>query len=69
VTDEERLSAFLRDALPPVSAAAPLSDLWPAIEKRRLPKHWSWMDLALAGVLCAMFIRQPAWFVWLVYHL
>jgi hypothetical protein len=69
MTDEERLIAFLREALPPVSTAAPSRDLWPAIAQPRLPMNWSWIDLVLAGALCAVFIWQPAWFIWLSYHL
>lgn len=69
MTDEERLGALLRDALPPVSTAAPSRDVWPEIAKRRLPTRWSWMDLGLVVALCAVFIWQPVWFVWLAYHL
>ena len=69
MTDEERLTAFLRDVLPPVSTAGPSRDLWPAIAKRRPPRHWSWIDLSLAGALGAVCIWHPAWFVWLIYHL
>jgi hypothetical protein len=69
VTDEERLTAFLRDVLPPVGTAGPSRDLWPAIAKGRPPGQWSWVDLSLAGALCAVCIWQPAWFVWLAYHL
>ena len=69
MTDEERLRAFLRDVLPPVSTAGPSRDLWSAIAKRSPPGQWSWIDLSLAGALGAVFIWQPAWFVWLIYHL
>lgn len=69
MTDEERLTAFLRDVLPPVFTAGPSRDLWPAIAKRRPPRQWSWIDLSLAGALCAVCIWQPEWFVWLAYHL
>lgn len=66
--EDERLVAFLREALPPISTAAPSRDLWPVITRRRLRLNWSWVDLVLAGGVCASFLWQPGWFFWLSYH-
>jgi hypothetical protein len=69
MTDDERLIALLREALPDVSTAAPSRDLWPAIAGRRQrPVGWSWVDLGIAAGVCGAFLWQPKWFVWLSYH-
>jgi hypothetical protein len=69
VTDDERLMALLRDALPAVPTAAPARDLWPVVVRRRLPVSWSWIDLGIAAGVCSAFLWEPGWFVWLLYHL
>jgi hypothetical protein len=68
VREDERLVAFLRETLPPISTATPSRDLWPVIARRRPRVNWSWVDLALAGGVCVAFLWQPGWFFWLSYH-
>lgn len=65
---DERLIALLREALPPVSAATPSRDLWLAVAEHGHSARWSWIDLGIAGGVCAAFFWRPAWFVWLSYH-
>ena len=65
---DDRLIALLREALPPVPAATPSRDLWPAVAEHRHSARWSWIDVGIAGGVCAAFFWQPAWFVWLSYH-
>jgi hypothetical protein len=69
MTEDERLIALLRQALPSVSTAVPSRDLWPTVARRSpRPATWSWVDLGLAAGVCGAFLWQPGWFVWLSYR-
>ena len=70
MSEDERLAALVREALPSVSTTVASRDLWPAVAMRcRRPVSWSWIDLGIAAAVCGAFLSQPAWFVWLSYHL
>ena len=69
MSEDERLTALLREALPVISTAVPSRDLWPAVAMRcRRPVSWSWIDVGIASAVCGAFLWQPEWFVWLSYH-
>ena len=59
MTDDTRLLALLRSAVPPVVASEPSSDLWPRILGRsRERRKWSWLDVGLgAGIVIALATR------------
>jgi len=59
MTQDTRLLALLRSAVPPVVTAAPSHDLWPLVVKRGQERsRWWWLDVGLAaGVAIALLIR------------
>lgn len=67
---DERLESLLRSALPPVAAGGPSRDLWPLVLGRTAsPEVWSWVDVALAGVVALVLLLFPDWLWLLAYHL
>ena len=70
MTDDDRLERLVRSAIPPVAAARPSRDLWPAIVNRgRAPVRWSWLDLSVAAVVAIALVMFPDWLWLLAYHL
>jgi len=69
MTEETRLVALLRSAVPPVVTAGPSRDLWPLVVKRseERPK-WPWFDVALAAGVGVAFLMRPDLLVLLAYH-
>ncbi len=70
MTDDTRLLALVRSALPPVLPAPPPADAWRRIlEWNDRRPEWSWLDLAVAAAAAAVLLRRPDLLVVLAYHL
>ena len=69
MTEDTRVVALLRSAVPPVVTAGPSRDMWPLLVKRSQERpKWSWFDVGLAaGVSIALLIR-PDLLMLLAYH-
>lgn len=69
MTEDTRVLALLRSAIPPVATAAPSRDMWPRIVKRSRDRpKWSWLDVGLGvGVATALVVR-PDLLLLLAYH-
>ena len=69
MTEDTRLLALLRSAVPPVVSAGPSRDVWSLVVKRSQERpKWSWLDVALAaGGAIALLIR-PDLVMLLAYH-
>ena len=64
MTDGDRFEHLVRSAIPPVAAATPSRDLWPAIVNRgRAPARWSWLDLGVAAAAVSLVMFPDA--LWL----
>jgi hypothetical protein len=70
MTDDERFERLVRSAIPPVAAARPSRDLWPAIVNRGwAPARWSWLDLGVAAAVAVSLVMFPDALWLLAYHL
>jgi hypothetical protein len=70
MTDDERFGRLVRSAIPPVAAAGPSRDLWPALINRgRTPARWSWLDVGVAAAVAASIVMFPDALWLLAYHL
>ena len=69
MTDDTRLLALLRSAVPPVVTAEPSADMWSRVLGRsRQRQKWSWLDVGLgAGVVMALVMR-PELLMLLAYY-
>jgi anti-sigma factor RsiW len=69
--DDEKIRKLLRAAFPPVAAAGPPRDLWPAVLRRldEAPARVPWFDWVFAGVLAALFVLFPEVIPALFYYL
>lgn len=69
MTDDTRMVALLRSALPPVVAAEPSPDMWPRIVKRSQDsEQWSWVDIGLAAAVAIALVMRPDLLMLLAYH-
>ena len=69
MTDDTRLVALLRSAVPPVVTAEPSPDMWLRIVKRsRERQQWSWIDLGLAAAAAIALVMRPDLLMLLAYH-
>jgi hypothetical protein len=68
MSDDSRLSALVRSAVPPVIAAEPSRDLWPEVTER-IEKHepLAWFDIMLAAGAAAALLIRPELLVLLAY--
>ena len=68
MTDDTRLLALLRSAVPPVAATAPSIDRWPlVVGRQRRRSKLSWLDAGLAAAVAATLLTRPDWLVLLAY--
>jgi hypothetical protein len=69
MTDDTRLLALLRSAVPPVVTAEPSANMWPRVLRRsRERPKWLWLDVGLgAGVVIALVMR-PELLMLLAYY-
>lgn len=69
MTDETRILALLRSAVPPVAIETPSRDMWPRIVKRSADSQkWSWLDVGLGvGVTIVLVMRRDLLML-LAYH-
>jgi hypothetical protein len=69
MTDDDRLRALLRSAVPASTAGEPSQDLWPLVERGgHVWPVWSGIDLGLtAAATLAVLLMPNAWFL-LAYH-
>lgn len=69
MTDDTRILALLRSAVPPVVTAEPPRDMWPRIVKRsRDTARWSWLDVGLAAAVAIALLMRPDLLILLAYH-
>lgn len=69
MTDDTKIVALLRSALPPVVTAEPSPDMWPRIVKRsRERQPWSWVDIGLAAAVALALVMRPDLLMLLAYH-
>lgn len=69
MTDDTRILDLLRSAVPPVSAAGPLRDMWPPIVERSRDSHqWSWLDVGLGAGIAIALVMRPDLLMLLAYH-
>lgn len=69
MTDDTRIVALLRSALPPVVTVTPSRDIWPHIVKRSEDNQtWSWLDVGLAAGIAIVLILRPDLLMLLAYH-
>jgi hypothetical protein len=69
--NEDRLKHLLKTALPPVHAARPRRDLWPAMRARidEATLRVSLFDWALLAAVIAWVVIEPLGALSLLYHL
>lgn len=69
MTDDTRLVALLRSAVPPVRTAEPPPDMWLRIvEQSREREQWSWVDIGLAAAVAIALMMRPDLLMLLAYH-
>lgn len=69
MTEETRLLALVRSAVPPVVTGVPSRDLWPSVVKRNQERpKWSWLDVGLAAGVAAVLPIWPDVLLLLAYH-
>lgn len=69
MTDDTKIVALLRSALPPVVTAEPSPDVWPRIVRRsRERQQWSWVDIGLAAAVAVALLMRPDLLMLLAYH-
>lgn len=69
MSDDDRLLALLRGALPP-STGDGHRDLWPLVASRiNARPAWSWFDLGLAAAVAMVLLMFPRGIFFLAYHL
>ena len=70
MSDDDRLLALLRGALPPTADGGSHRDLWPLVMSRiDAPSAWSWFDLGLAAAVAVVLLMFPRGILFLAYHL
>jgi hypothetical protein len=69
MTEDARLLAVVRSAIPPVVTAGPSRDLWPLVLKRSQERPtWSWLDVGLAAGVAIVSPIWPDVLLLLAYH-
>ena len=69
MTDDTRIVALLRSAVPPAVTADPPPDMWLRVVKRSQDsQHWSWVDIGLAAAVAIALVLRPDLLMLLAYH-
>lgn len=69
MTNNTRLRALLRSALPPVETAAAHPDRWALVlARQQQPRRWPWADVALAATAGLALLMRPDWLVLVAYY-
>ena len=69
MTDESRLTALLKSAIPPVTDLETSQDLWPLVTRR--PQQvvtWSRIDLGIVAVAMLVVAAMPQAWLLVAYH-
>ena len=69
--EDEKIRSLLKKTFPPVAAAGPPRDLWPAVLRRldEAPARVPWYDWALAALVLLWAMLFPRGVPVLLYHL
>jgi len=69
MTEDTRILALLRSAVPPVATAGPSRDMWHRIVKRSRDRpKWSWLDVGLGAGVAIALVTRPDLLMLLAYH-
>jgi hypothetical protein len=69
MTEDSRLLALVRSAVPPVVATGPSRELWPRVVARCQQRpRWSRLDVGLAACVVIALLIWPDLFLFLAYH-
>ena len=69
MTNDARLHALLRSALPPVTPTGERPDRWPLVVARQhRRRRWPCADVVLAATAGLALLMRPDWLVLLAYY-
>lgn len=69
MTDDTRIVALLRSAVPPAVTTEPSPDMWLRVVKRSQDSQsWSWVDIGLAAAVAIALVMRPDLLMLLAYH-